>query len=385
MNNINKILFVDNSLSAFMNFRGYIAKMFVDKGSEVSLLVPKTSSICDIEQVESQGIKVYTYKLPKGKNPLADFNLLLVFINLYKKIKPDLIFHYTIKPNIYGSIAARYVGIECVSIIPGLGITFQKKGFLKNLASFLYKVALRYPKKVWVLNKDDYEQLLNSNLVKQNKLEVLPGEGIDLNFYSSSLKYFKQTPFVFTFIGRLIKEKGIEILIEASKIMKERGLENFEIQVVGGTSKSGAPNYISIDKLQIAHDQELINYVGLVPNTRSLIEKSDCVVLPSFYREGIPRSLMEASAMCRLIITTDSPGCREVVVNGATGFLVKPNDAHDLADCMSEVLSMNSSEILKMGKKGRALMKDRFDAEIVKKHYLNLTYALLKTPDISIK
>ena len=185
-----KILFVDNSLGAFINFRELVATSLLDEGYEVFLLHPESDNEVETDRINKIGIKSVSYFLPKGNNVFGEFELFWELLRHYKRIGPDFIIHYTIKPNIYGSIASRVLGIKSLSVIPGLGIAFEGKGITSFLVKKMYQLALKYPIKTWVLNKDDYTSLLNSKVIGQNKLEILPSEGIDVRYYQSNLLLF---------------------------------------------------------------------------------------------------------------------------------------------------------------------------------------------------
>ena len=372
MNDINKILFVDNAAREFLNFRGFIAEMFVSKGISVSLLCPPTTDYEVIDRLKKIGVNIYHYDLNARKSPLQDLKLLQSFIGIYSELKPDLIIHYTIKPNIYGSIAAKYNNIKCVSVIPGLGSVFQTRNLTRVIVSLLYKVSLKIPCKVWVLNKDDFNLLTGNRLVALNKIEIMPGEGIDTEFYKSKTVYTRSTIFKFLFVGRIIREKGVEVLSDASRILRSRGVQSYEINLIGGFDGSLSSGSFTMDDVKRWESEKLINYIGQVSNVSDYIDASDCVVLPSFYGEGLPRSLMEASSMQRVAITTNNVGCRDVIIDNVNGFIVEPQSAVSLADKMMEVMVLDENTLRSMGEAGRSMVVNKFNKDSIVSYYSDL-------------
>lgn len=365
-----KILFVDNSLSSFINFRKDIVISLIAEGYEIFLLCPKSDNIVDIDSINKIGIKSASYYLPKGNNVFNEFKLFWELLKYYKSVRPDFIIHYTIKPNIYGSIASRVLGIKSLSVIPGLGIAFNGKGMISYLIKKMYKLALNYPIKTWVLNKDDYTSLLNNKIIRQYKLGILPGEGVDVKYYKSEKSYSKSEPFTFLFIGRIMRAKGVEILIKAASILKNKNeLPEIKVILLGGIGGGLADDAISESIIKEWEKKGIIQWIGQVNDVRKYIEDCQCVILPSFYGEGLPRSLMEAASMKRPIVTTDNVGCREVVVDSYNGLLCQPKNVESLANKMEEILSYTEERLTDMGEKGRLMMKQKFRKEIIIERY----------------
>ena len=364
-----KIFFVDNSIRCFCLFRLSAAKAFKQIGYEIWVLTPESESIY-INLILNEGIKHLSYKMSSKFSPIQDIKLLLLFRNLYKRLKPDYIFHYTIKPNIYGTLAAKLCSIPSVAIVPGTGSVFQNKGIISYVVVLLCRFAFKFPDKIWVLNKDDYKAFLSNNIVRLDKIEILPSEGIDLNYYKSNEIYCKHKPFVFLYMGRMLKEKGLEYIIEAAKLLRSRGHFDFEIHLLGltdGLSKDVIP----IETIKIWEKEKYIKFLGSVLDVRNNIEQSDCVLLPTFYGEGAPRSLMEACAMERIVIATDNVGCRDIVDDGINGFFCKVKDKNDLADKMEYVLLMPETDVKKMGINGKLKMQQEFEETIIINKYLS--------------
>lgn len=363
-----KILFVDNSARCFYIFRMPVAKAFKQAGYEVCAMTPLTDEYS--RNIEQEGIKYLTYPLKSKFSPIEDIKLLLFLRKQYKKLRPDYIIHYTIKPNIYGSIAAKMNGIPSLAIVPGTGSIFSKKGFISSITAVLYKIAFRFPQKVWVLNQEDKKAFIQRNILQEKRIEILPGEGVDINYFNPQSEYNKKSPFIFLYMGRMLKEKGITYLAEAASILKKRTNEKFEVHLLGLVDGL-AKDVISLEQIKKWEKDGTVKYLGSISDVRKEIENSDCVVLPSYYGEGVPRSLMEASAMLRPIITTDNVGCRDVIENGKTGLLCKVKDAEDLSDKMLQIMSLSETELRQMGVCGRNKITNEFDNKIIIKKYMD--------------
>lgn len=363
-----RILFVDNSTRCFYIFRLPVAKAFREKGYDVYVMSPAPYDYY-LDKIQETGIIHIPYEISNKLSPLGDLKLLFNFYKQYHKLKPDYIVHYTIKPNIYGSIAAGMNRIRSMAVAPGTGSIFQKKGLLSKFVTLLYRLAFRYSKKVWVLNRDDYNAFLSRNIVTEKKLEILPGEGVDIRYFNNEVEYQRKDKFVFLYLGRMLREKGVGYLAEASEILKNKGITRFEIQLLGlvdGLCK----DVISENEIADWERQGLVRYLGSIPDVRESIRQADCVILPTFYGEGIPRSLMEASAMKRVILATDNVGCREVVEDGINGFLCRPRDIDDLVRKMQLVMDLSEEELIRMGENGRRKMENEFEESLIVEKYL---------------
>lgn len=364
-----KILFVDNTARCFYIFRMPVAQAFKQAGYDVIVMTPSEDEYS--RNIEKAGIRHMIYPL-KGKfSPVEDIKLLIFFWKQYKKLSPDYIIHYTIKPNIYGSIAAGINEIPSLAVVPGTGSVFSEKGVVSSIVKILYKVAFHFPSKIWVLNQEDKNAFIKKKIVKSNRIEVLPGEGVDLTYFSPQQDYVKKAPFVFLYMGRMLKEKGVIYLAEASSLLRKKSEMNFEIHLLGlvdGLTK----DVISMEQIKEWERKGWVNYLGSLPDVRKEIENSDCIVLPSYYGEGVPRSLMEASALQRVIITTDNVGCKDVIEDGETGFLCQPKSAEDLAKKMFYVMSLDETRLRELGVNGRNKVIREFDNKIIVEKYMNL-------------
>ncbi|BEV73309.1 glycosyltransferase family 4 protein [Paludibacterium sp. THUN1379] len=358
------ILLCSNTAWSIYNFRRTLVSRLLEQGHTVIVLAPHDQTSEKLIQLGCQFIDISISA--QGTNPIKDVKLIYSLFKTYKRLKPDVILHYTIKPNIYGSMAAGLAKIKNIATVTGAGFTFTSDTWLSKVARLLYRIAFRYPAKIVFQNLDDRREFISYKLLDSKLSEHVPGSGVDLHFYTPqpSSERDKTT---FLLVARMLWDKGIGEYVEAAKILKE-GYPDIELQMAGA---SNVPNPSAIPIEQINHWQEqgLINYLGYQNDIRSLIANADCVVLPS-YREGVPRSLLEAAAMGKPVITTDTQGCRDVVIAGKTGWLCPVKDAHALADCMKEFLSLEKEDRARMGTMARSFIEEKFDEEIIIKKYM---------------
>lgn len=304
----------------------------------------------------------------KGINPISDLILIIRLANLYRQLRPDFIIHYTIKPNIYGSFAAKLAGIPSIAVTTGLGYTFLSNNLVSKVAKLLYKLAFLIPNEVWFLNDDDRQAFINHRLVDKERAMILHGEGINTTHFSPMLKLKNDGRFRFLLVARMLWDKGVGDYVQAARLIRKH-YPNVIFQLLGAT---GVHNPNAISREQIAQWEAAgdVEYLGTTNDVRHFISQADCLVLPSYYREGIPRTLMEGAAMGKPLITTDNVGCRDVVIDGETGFLCPVKDAHALAERALQILTMNEFERQSMGVAGRNFMIKNFDEQKVIDRYV---------------
>lgn len=357
-----KILFVANYMWDIYIFRAGVIRALVSDGHEVAVVAPDDGRI-DMEKA-IPGVKSISINLNKrGINPIEDLKLTLELYKLYKKENPDIIFHYTIKPNIYGTLAAKMAGKKSVAILTGLGYSFVKGGVIAKIAVGLYKFSLKFSKEIWVLNSDDKETLIKSGIGDKKKIFILPGEGTDCERFKPMPMERKDNKIVFLMVARAFFDKGFREYEEAARILKKEYGENIEFQflgALGGEAVSGVTKE-HMDKLV---NEGVINYLGTVNRPELVIKEADCIVLPS-YREGISKVLMEGAAMEKPIIATNVTGCKEIVENSVTGYLVKITDSEDLAQGMKKFINLSAKERKTMGVAGREKILKEFDEKII--------------------
>lgn len=358
-----KIFIVVNNAWYAYNFRLNLAKFLTKNGYKVAFVMPFDEKYTLLLKSEFEVFNIYFDA--KGINPLVDLKTVFELFRLYRKTRPQMVLNFTIKPNLYSSVAARILGIKSISNITGLGTIFVKENLITKLAEILYKVALKKNSMVFFQNGDDAGLFLNRNLVARGQIKLLPGSGVDTGKFSPQVLE-KSDEFTFLFIARLIKDKGVCELIDAAKELSKK--YKFKLWLLG---EKGVQNNTAVSDKELNSwlKSDFISYLGKTDDVREYIARCDCVVLPS-YREGTPRSLLEAAAMAKPIVTTNVAGCKEVVEHGFNGLLCEVKNSGDLADKMGQILNLSGDELEKMGQNGREKITREFDEKIVLKEYL---------------
>lgn len=368
-----KIVISVNAAWNFINFRTGLIKALIEQEYEVIGVAPFDEYAT---QLHALGCRYIPLPMDnKGINPGRDLLLLARFLNLLRSEKPNVFLGYTVKPNIYGSLAAHALRIPVINNVAGLGTVFIKDGWINQLVRGLYRIALSRSAKVFFQNDDDCKLFVSGGLVSETVVDRLPGSGIDLlKFQPTPLP---ARPFVrFLLIARMLWVKGVGEYVDAARLLKRRGIAA-ECCLLGFLDVQN-PFAISRKQMDEWVAEGVIRFLGVSDNVRDEIAQADCVVLPSFYREGTPRTLLEAAAMARPIVTTDSVGCRDVVEDGINGYLCKPKDASDLADKMELIVKLSPAEREVMGSRGRVKIEREFDEQIVINKYLDAIEAILK-------
>jgi glycosyltransferase involved in cell wall biosynthesis len=375
----NKILLTSNILWGFAFFRIDLIKELIRNGYDVTCAGDIDNfSKESINIIASAGAHIRVLKISrKGINPLREIMYLFNYYRIVKTENPGVIINYSIKPVLYGSFISYITRIPSVAIFPGLGHAFLKQNILNSLVKLFYKICLRVPEKVVFLNNDDIELFLNENIVSEKKVIYLPSEGINTSEYSPVGKCSNDQKVIFLLIARFFWEKGIGEYVEAAKIIK-RKYSNVEFQLLGFIDYDN-PRAIKIEQINEWVQDGYINYLGKTDCVKKVIKETDCVVLPSYYREGVPRSLLEAASMSKPIITSDTIGCRDVVDDGINGFLCKPKDVKDLVIKLEMMIEMSNEDRIKMGQKGREKIINKFAVEKVNEVYLNFINNILKS------
>lgn len=371
---MNKIILSSNILWTITQFRLGLIKALVKAGYQVVCVADTDDfSALSEKKIKDAGAKFIRLKINrKGINPLQDVKYTIGFYRILKREKPSVVINFTIKPIIYGSLAAAWLKIPSLAVTTGLGFAFFRNNLLTRLARLLYRFSLRYPAKVLFLNPDDLNSFVKFGIVDEKKIFCLPGEGIDTVFYQSkqsgSDEHGKRTVMVFLLVARLLWEKGIGVYVEAARKMKLRYDKLVVFQLLGYIDENN-PGGIKEAKLDKWINEGIINYLGVQEDPRETIDNADCVVLPSTVREGVPRTLMEAASMQKPVVATNIPGSREVVKHNINGLLCSPNDANDLFAQMEKMFLMDNEQREKMGAAGRTLMLEQFDERIIIDHY----------------
>ncbi|MCU8088312.1 MULTISPECIES: glycosyltransferase family 4 protein [unclassified Shewanella] len=370
--NNKKIVLVVNVAWSMFNFRCGVIKRLIKDGYVVTIIAAQDEYS---DKLRDMGCDVIDLAISaKGTNPFKDIALIVNLYRHYRTILPDFIIHYSIKPNIYGSLAAKLAGIPSLAITTGLGYTFVNNNLVAKVARVLYKFAFCFPKEVWFLNEDDRQVFLQYRLVAKDKAALLYGEGVDLNHFAPPLQAVSydaamlNPPVRFLLIARMLWDKGVGEYVEAARMIKAHYPQAI-FQLLGACGVAN-PSVIEHEQIAQWEAQGWVEYLGTTTDVRPFIANADCVVLPS-YREGIPRTMIESASMAKPLIVTDVPGCREVVLHGQTGFLCPVKDVKGLSACCEKIIIMPAIERVTMGNAGREFMAKQFDEKLVIEQYMS--------------
>ena len=361
-----KIAICINTAWNLVNFRAGLISALIAEGHEVLAVAPPDKHVSRVTALGCRFVPITMDN--RGTNPIKDFFLFVRLLRLLGREKPDVFLAYTIKPNVYGSLAAHCFGVPVINNIAGLGTVFIKNTLLTAVVRGLYKLSLRSSAKIFFQNEDDRSIFVREGLVDPALTDRLPGSGVDLQRFEYCPPTISKGGVRFLLIARMLWDKGVGELVQAARLLKQRGIQA-EVCLLGFLDVKN-PSAISRTQMDEWVAEGVVTYLGEADDVRPHIVEASCVVLPSFYREGVPRSLLEAAAMGRPIITTNSVGCREVVDDGVNGFLCQPQDAQDLAEKMERFIALSSSERAEMGRRGREKIERGFDEKIVISKYL---------------
>ncbi len=357
-----KIFFCDNRLGGLLGFRIDVIRHFAEAGHEVCLIVPP--ALTDWDKVGAKapkGVRIIEIQMqPSGQNPINDIRLFCEYLKIYRKERPDVVFNYTIKPNIYSSIAAKMCGSRVFCMLAGLGYMFDGKGIIKTLGLKLYQYGLSKAEKVFVLNQMNYDKIISYKMVPADKLLLLPGgEGVNLNDYPYQPADFSNG-ITFLMISRVLYDKGYQEFVEAAQRIKALHPDtHFEIL---GPLAYESPMGVPKDIFERDKQKAIFQYLGVAPHTRDFVSRPNIVVvLPSNYGEGLNRSLMEACAIGRPIITTAIPGCQETVESGVNGYLVPPKNTKALVKAIFQFIELPLDTKREMAENSHRIAKERFD------------------------
>ncbi len=360
-----RILLVANTAWNIRNFRWGLVRAFRARGDEVAAAAPPDDSV---QAIAAEGVAFHPLRMrASSTNPLHDLALLGRLARLYREAAPDVVLHFTIKPNIYGGLAARRLGIPAIANVSGLGTLFQKPSAALTAARLLYRAAFARAAAVFFQNPDDRALFLAGRLVPEAKALLLPGSGVDTGRFAPSPRRDPGGPPVFLLIARMIKEKGIAEYVEAARIVRRQRPEARFL--MAGEIGVANPSAIGAETIAAWQAEGAVSYLGFSSDIREQIREADCVVLPSYYREGVPRTLLEAASMATPLITSDNVGCREAVDDGANGYLCRPRDPGDLARAMLRLLALSPAERERMGRASRSKVVAQFDEAIVISRY----------------
>lgn len=368
-----KVVIALNTAWNLFNFRAGLIRALVARGYEVVAVAPYDEYAPRLAELGCRFVALPMDN--KGTHPLRDFLLFVRFLRLLGHERPDVFLGYTIKPNVYGSFAAHLLGIPVVNNIAGLGTVFIRDSWLTKLVRLLYRAALARSHHVFFQNDDDMGLFIGRGMVRSDKVSRLPGSGIDLNVFCNTTRpSLDSQPFRFLLVARLLWDKGVGEYVEAARIVRIKH-PAARFQILGFLD---ARNLTAVSSAEMSDWQEegVVEYLGVADDVRPYLLAADCVVLPS-YREGVPRSLLEAAAMSKPIVATNAIGCRDAVEEGVSGLLCRVADASDLAEKLLQMLEMPREDRIRMGAAGRHKMEREFDERLVIDAYLKVVEGAL--------
>ena len=375
-----KIVISINTAWNVVNFRSNLIRAMIFSGHEVFALCPSDEHVPALRALGCAFIPLPVDN--QGLNPFNDIALFFRYIKVFLMLSPDVYLGYTIKPNVYGSLAAKFLGIPYINNVAGLGTAFINESWVTKLVQFLYRFSLTSSSCVFFQNSDDRDLFIQRRIVSSNYsvgsplLQLLPGSGVDLKYFQPRFKSApltrqssKEQNFMFLFIGRVLRDKGVVEFVDAARIVRSTN-PRVRFCILGFIE---AKNRTVIKRKEVDAWvlEGVIDVLGEANDVRESIAQSDCVVLPS-YREGTPRSLLEAAAMAKPVIATDVAGCREVVDDEINGFLCEPYSPVDLADKMNKMIDLSPDKRELMGILGRLKIERELDEQIVIEKYLEV-------------
>lgn len=349
------------------NFRKNTIISLIEQGYNVIAIAPNDEYSNKLSGLGCEFINIDIDQ--GGTNPIRDAKTFLDFCSLYKNNNIDVVLNFTPKNNIYGTLAASLSGVKAINNIAGLGILFINESITSKIARFLYQVSQSKASKLFFQNEDDRKLFLDKKITTTVETDRLPGSGVDLSRFVFSPAPDDGTV-RFLLIARMLYDKGIAQYVDAARVLKAKYDHNVELCLLGFLDVNN-PSAVSMHDMQSWVDEGIVNYLGTSDNVEQEIAKVDCIVLPSYYREGVPKSLLEAGAMGKPIVTTDNVGCRETVEEGINGFLCEPRSSESLTEKLELIINMTHQERLVMGEKSRLKIENEFDEQIVINKYLD--------------
>ena len=355
-----KIMIICNSLKGLKNFRKELLETLLKKKKELIVLAPEYKFSKDLENM---GIKFIPIEMElRGTNPYKDIKLMKMYKKLLKENNPDVVLTYTIKPNVYAGYVCGKLCIPYIANVTGLGTSVEQPGLLQKITLFLYKRGLKKAKCVFFQNKDNLDFMIGHNVVKNN-YKLIPGSGVNLS-YHKILQYPNDKVIKFLFISRILHEKGIDEYLECAKYIKEK-YPNTEFHILGQCDDD---NYNKI--ISELEKENIIFYHGQVDDVREFHKISNCTIHPSFYPEGMSNVLLESCAAGRPIITTNRPGCKEIVEDGINGYIIECKDTNALKEKVEQFIKLPFNKKKEMGLNARKKVEKEFDRQIVINEYL---------------
>lgn len=354
-----KVLFLANHDVGIYNFRRELVEQLLREGHEVIISSPYGERI---DNLKAMGCEYREIQFSRhGTNPIRELMLITAYRKLLREVQPDIVFSYTIKPNIYGAIACSSMKIPCVANITGLGTAVENQGILQRVTVLLYKYAFRNVKKVFFQNTDNMQFFIDRKIVFNN-CDLLPGSGVNLQRFAP-IEYPESPKIEFAFISRIMKEKGVDQYIEAAEYITEKYPDTV-FHLCGFCEQAYE------ERLRDLSEKGVIVYHGMVNDIRPVLERIHCVIHPTYYPEGMSNVLLESCASARPIITTNRPGCGEIVDDGTNGYICEAQNSKNLIEKIEKFLALSHNERCGMGLAGRRKVEGAFDRNIVVQKYI---------------
>ena len=354
-----KILILGNSHLGLYKFRKELLQRLVKDGHEVYFSIPDGEFVPQLKELGC--IFLDTPMERRGTNPFKDMDLIRTYSFYLKEIRPDIVFTYTIKPNVYGGIACQKEKIPYVANITGLGSAVENGGILQLITTFLYRKGLKKVQKAFFQNEANLEFMKERKIVKDN-YDLLPGSGVNLEQYQIA-EYPKKETVDFVYVGRMMSEKGFGLYLDAAETIKKKYPDTV-FHICGPYEDDYKER---VDRLT---EKDVVVYHGLVEDMAEIYKDIHCTIHPTYYPEGMSNVLLESLASARPIITTDRPGCKEIVDDGINGFMVKQKNLEDLIEKIEKFLNLSFEERKRLGLNGREKVEKKFSRQIVIDKYL---------------
>lgn len=355
-----KVLLVANEYTTIIHFRMELIKALLSEEHIVAVALPKHERNVEIEVLGCQIIPLYINR--KSKNPLKDIVTIRSLLNIVNSFKPDIVFTFTIKPNVYGGIVCTMKKIPYIANITGLGTAVEKDGLMQKVTTVLYKMGLKHANKVFFQNSENRDFMVNRGIYSGN-YDLIPGSGVNLERYKL-MEYPDTSTLHFVYVARLMKEKGIEEYFDAAIYIRNKyPFTQFHI--------CGCNEGDYEERLKDLERRNIVEYHGMVKDMTSIYSFTHCTILPTFYPEGMSNVLLESAASGKVIITTNRAGCREIVDDGVNGFIIQPRNSQDLIDKIEKFIKLTKKEQKAMGIAGRHKVEREFDRKIVIDKYMD--------------
>lgn len=369
-----KIVVISANTSWYLfNFRKNTISKLLQLGFVVVVVAP-TDEYSD--RLQELGCLVYNIQIDQGgTNPFKDFFTFVSFYKLYRRIHPSVVLNFTPKNNIYSSFAAMLLNIPYINNIAGLGSVFIKNNIISLIAKCLYKFSQRNASLIFFQNESDKKLFIDYGIADGVLIDLLPGSGVDLNRFSPSNRN-NDGVVKFLLVSRMLIEKGVEIYVQAAKDLSEKYGKSVSFSLLGFLDCNN-PSSVTSEQMELWVKSGFVEYLGVSDTTEDVIKNFDCVVLPSYYREGVPKSLLEAAAMAKPLVTTDNVGCRDTVINGVNGYLCEMKSVESLKKSIELIINNTYEQRLVMGSESRKLVERQFDENIVINKYLNAITSLV--------